>query len=844
MRHLEQRRIDRSVRRAYGSHSHRQRRPSWLHRLTVTWLVTSLAYLSPASMPRVHAQSSGDDVATTMARLDQLDAVLSAVRSGLDRTRYDASALALELAFEDPHAIAEHLRKTLAFEPYSGILRGATGTLRSGGGNAHDQALLLTTLLRDVGFDARIVLGRLTVEEAERLVAGAFERPQVAGIEATPAWEELAALAAIAPGGDAAFAELTASTDPSWVGSWNLVDLERMRAIETTLVAAVGIERLGGADALAEVIEQVRDYAWVEYQEIATGAWTALHPAWRTGEPPGNLVVEEILLESVPEHLQHRVRFQAFIERKVGDALEVHPLMAPWERPVANAADRAYSFAAIPIRSADYAAAVSNPVDVEPIVVNLEGALAASDFFVPLFNGAPAEGAMAFDLEGNVAPLDAAANPAAGVFRNVANATNRAATALGGLGGGDDTRDDPAMALTALYYETTLVEPGGVERTERRYLFDRIGVANRESDVFDLDERFQPHDVPTTVTWSVHGGRVHEGWYLELVLDRLLAARPVVERVIADVIGDELTAANEVGALLSKLEDDGGSVATLEHLELALRFDKAPEVERDVVAFRPSATLIAVERGFSEIEGVDGSVVRLSTDIQANSRRVLRRDAEGAVEIAALEAMRYGIWETAMERAFTMSAASVGALMKVESAFDAFDGSEGTPILVETAEGVARLADSFSAGSTAAMLRDIDRGFVLVVPSGREGSVESWWRVDRLTGESLGIANDGRGQSLVEYLVAKGFSLLVAKAAAFIVYGVTLYAFCVLGAGAVRHQLGMPLPLRQCAVPLVGLGVALGLAPTAAAATTASAAAAAGYIIVMYVNMNLDMMGL
>ena len=818
---------------------HTSRRPV-AHRATVALLVVSLLHLSPVSFYPVRAQSSGEAFDAAMARLDLVDDALGRVRAGLDRTRFDLAALSLEVAFDDANELVARLRSTIAYEPYAGVLRGADGTLRSGAGNAHDQAVLLATLLHDAGYDARVALGRLSVADAERLVAGAFERPAIDGIGSTSTWSALEALASLSPDGGAMLAELAAASQSDRSAA-NTVEAERVRAAEATIVAAIGAERFGRADSIATVVSEAQDYAWVEYLEPATNAWTALHPAWRVGEPPVRLMSDEILAGSVTERLQHRVRFQAFVERRVGDQLEVHPLMASWERPVAAAADRAFTFAAVPIDFGAYSAALADPSGTDPIAVDLEAALALSTFFMPLFDGLPVEGAMAFDLDGNVALLDASADPAEDVFRDVTNAGNRAAGALGALGGAEEAADDPATALTALYYETTLIAPGGDEHTERRYVFDRIGTANREAGVDDLDVPFEPHDVLTAVTWSVHHGRVNQDWYLDLVVGRLLAARPVVELMIEDIGGGRAAPNDRVAALLVDLEEDGVAAATLEHLELALQFDRAPVSDGDVVAFRPSPTVIAIERGFAAVAGLDGSVLRLSTDIQANERRVLRRSVDGAVEVGALEALRFGIWETAAERSFAVGAASLGSLMVVESVFEAFDGASGSPRVIDTVEGVAQLEDDYSAASRAAMRRDIERGFMVVVPGGRTVPVDAWWRVDPATGETLGMANDGRGQSMVEYLVMKGFSFSQAKTVVFVYYAVALYVQClaILGTARALAMEESPVPFGACAVPLIGLGMAT-TAPTVAAAAAAFKTAEVVYTLAMFVNVMLE----
>src|SRR5690625_6728438 len=76
-----------------------------------------------------------------------------------------------------------------------------------------------------------------------------------------------------------------------------------------------------------ELVEEARDYAWVEYRLSELDPWTAAHPVF--SEPPGSLAdiqASRYVDDVVPEELQHRFRFQVFIEQRLGDELEVRAI--------------------------------------------------------------------------------------------------------------------------------------------------------------------------------------------------------------------------------------------------------------------------------------------------------------------------------------------------------------------------------------------------------------------------------------------------------------------------------------------------------------------------------------
>ncbi|MFU8804637.1 MAG: transglutaminase-like domain-containing protein, partial [Bradymonadaceae bacterium] len=69
-----------------------------------------------------------------------------------------------------PGNIFRWVRDHIDFEPYTGALRGATGTLAAGSGNAVDQALLLTALFNEAGHETRFVTGTIHPQDAVELM--------------------------------------------------------------------------------------------------------------------------------------------------------------------------------------------------------------------------------------------------------------------------------------------------------------------------------------------------------------------------------------------------------------------------------------------------------------------------------------------------------------------------------------------------------------------------------------------------------------------------------------------------------------------------------------------------
>lgn len=87
----------------------------------------------------------------------------------------------------DAGRIFSFVRDEIAFHSYAGVLRGAVGTLWGKAGNATDQALLLYSLLRESGYDARFARGTLSEDQARELLNSLFAPALTAELSDVPA---------------------------------------------------------------------------------------------------------------------------------------------------------------------------------------------------------------------------------------------------------------------------------------------------------------------------------------------------------------------------------------------------------------------------------------------------------------------------------------------------------------------------------------------------------------------------------------------------------------------------------------------------------------------------------
>jgi len=661
--------------------------------------------------------------------MERLNSVLEGVAqlrtTLIDRSRIDLTELGLDMAFEDAETIAGWVRENIAFQPYRGVLRGAQGTLLSASGNALDQALLLSGLLSDAGYEVRIARGELGDAAAASLLAVA--RNADFGVDVGQLLEQAAPIIAEfertagVPAGTIT-ADLQHALEGSQVQGGLLEEARDGTRLILEVAAQAGLES-GPQPVDEQLLAEARDYAWVEYRLSGAQEWQPLHTAF---DPPETPEAHGYIDGLVPDELLHQVRIEVTIERKVGDVLEIEPVMEPWQAPLANLTDTVITYSNAPSSVADGLAS------------GVPHTISQAQHFLPQLNGSLAPGAMAFDTEGVLLAPMFASHDASGLFRET-NRGFQAATSLLGVLGTEEEPDDP-LALTAQWINITLIAPDGQERTHQRTVFDLIGPEARAA-----GETFVPTGMSDQVTVSLITdqrmmaitGDVNPLQILDEFLGRFLETRPLLEHMLALSYGVEPQ---------SPLEDVFAEPSALEHLLTAQLFDAALPGGEERLAYRAQPTFLI----FSEsLHGdFDDTVQRSSLDIVENPRRVIDRSSGGYLLDRQANAYM-GVWETIVERELLDSqgtgwnttrvvagALASGAALQVVTAPEQLDG------LGLTDEAHFNLQ------------RDLDAGYVAILPSQfDEPQKAAWWRLHPDTGEVLGITADGRGQIATEYSV-------------------------------------------------------------------------------------------
>lgn len=693
-----------------------------------------------APAPSSGATATGPAAFDRAERERRLTATLAAIgdlRNALNRAEFDTEAL-LESLDYDPEAIIDFVRDEIRFEPYEGLLRGVQGTLMSRAGNTLDQSLLLAFLLGEAGADARLAHGTLDPEQALLLVRSLRgQPPPVPANDLSDLRSHIEKLAQVAGADNATTDTIMQSIDNARtlqeLPIWTAAEAGRDYLQEHLSQAGITLEP---ADAEPQLAAQSLGYFWVEYKDGAASRWERVHTL-----PAGDAFDEqavpalEYFTDTVPERFQHRLRLSAKLERQAGGKTEVVDLMHPWERPVANMTGKRLSFANQPN-------GIKSLQDLE----DLNLVEARTTLLIPNLNDAPAPGAQAFDLRGRTIALSALQMDgmgAAALFQTTGDKTLDAADALAGLSIGKPRKDaaTAAYSLRRVWLEYISIHPNGTERVDERTIWQAPPAMSPTVPAM-LWELATPHGI------GLASSAYPASYLLDLELSRLQSLAPLLQWALA---AQDIPA----GHPLPPQPDLGASAMGFPELAYLSQFDAGINAEAgSLLAYRAEPTIVVTRQGLRNAQGQTTAFA--DVDIVHNRRSVLRRDAS-SIQTAPLHAMRLGAWDTLveqveLEKRLPMLIGAVSApVISANRMYRDPAHRNQAPLILQHLEDLAALPDNkLDDASRLALEEDLQRGYLVAMETPAHPHPLVWWRVNPTTGETLGRALDGRGQSMTE----------------------------------------------------------------------------------------------
>ena len=700
-------------------------------------------------------------------RLDRGFKALEEIENGLDKSPFDVVEKTRALG-RDAERIFAFVRDEIRYEPYYGVLRGATGTLMTGAGNSADKSVLLAKMLGVAGYKIRFVSGRLDQKTIKKLVSKFFnDNIRLAGevedsdLENTmkTVYEDLGINKAQV---EKKLEEQYNDLEDLQERFWNRVDADHK--LISSLLKERGV-RLGTGVSPEELGREAAEHYWIRYKD-SSGKWLDLDPSVPgsgIGKAPGKA---QKTLDKLPDELFHRLTVVSTLKTgpsEGGSDIKVadHTLIEKSFR-TSDTYSTAIRYMNVPApKSAMGKDARTSLLTMFNAVKEFTATFSVGDKVIP---------GKSFDLEGNVYEKTGDED-----YR--VEAANKLRKTMGGgfgalteaLDGGGDAEKKPAPKkgrVLGQWLTYSLTSPMGagkppVTKEFQRFLlrYDKVvGWSPTGEKTAPAGVR-KKTDLTTglmqTQQLIVLTGRVSPAFLDWNQLKDSIESRPLMEMLLREAFdrkdgpkGNDtpLTGQRPMQLLTFALNTDTSFNQALEGRFPGLR------------AYRARPSLVLWKEHF-EIPNPDDIKLVRGFDIADNPVRVASRSADDK-SVISVSIMR-GIIDTAMEHFLVSHSEGSEAIQKTVSASSILNSAVKSGIKLNVLDkrfgglgGLAKL--KLSAAVKCQIATDIKDGYVVIAPGSAVGADEqkeyAWWRIDPATGKTLGMMPGPAGQGFVEYL--------------------------------------------------------------------------------------------
>jgi hypothetical protein len=349
-------------------------------------------------------------------------------------THVDPAHYAVALG-KDPQRIFEFVRDHIAFEAYTGCLRGARGTLLAMAGNSVDRAALLADLLEKSGHKTRFARGTLSEGDAKDLV--------------TSMWAERPATAPVT--GETPSPALKAVQDAL------AANVARDYQLIRSQISKSGQSRAHEPGPTVErLTQEAQSHYWVQWSK--DGAWVDLDTSFADSMPGRRYASAQETPSALPGALAHRIGIRVVVE-EYAILLSGEEATTPSRRELLRYAADAADLAGLDLVLTHQPERWSGPTK------DIQGAVSA-----------------AIENTGRLKPVLLTGGDK-WIDGEPFRAKPPAVSGLGGLGsllGGAGTRR-PVPIAVAEYIEFDFIAPSGRNETVVREVFDLVGKSRRDS---------------------------------------------------------------------------------------------------------------------------------------------------------------------------------------------------------------------------------------------------------------------------------------------------------------------------------------------------------------------------
>lgn len=677
-------------------------------------------------------------------RLEAMFADVDASLRDLPRDRFDISAI-LNRVGRRPDDLFAWIREQTYLVPYQGVLRGPTGVLMDRFGNSLDRALLLHALLTRAGHEGRLARGTLTDSQVADIVRQARPAPERGTL------------------GDAQDATRTARALAERYGRLYQLDREATRALVDRLAweeqqlgealqrrvaeqAEVLARALGRPPAAPPPPRLPAEHWWVQWRNGAS--WVDLDPTLPDAKVGQRTTTPEAFLEpdALDPGLYHQVQVSVIIEQWLGGRLQEHTVLQHSVRPAELQGDTIV-LNHIPMNWPRDLRGFRGPDRLGRI---REAVLAQRAWEPVLMIGRARVTQRRFSDSGD---------PAGGFESDIGRILGS-----GRIGGSRERSGSGAGHVTAEWIEYEIKSPGLRTQTVRRGVFDLLGAAARRTG--------------STVFVPTDGLRLQRGLALLGSTEILAVGSGMPTAYVAHRVGQSLVSAREVLLdLLPRRETPTpealtGRLAQLHPVPLPLYGlvlgRQAWSRERGRIYLdRPN--VFAYHRAYVRPDATGGLQVWHGLDIVANDVAVRPGTGVDSFRIR----LEQGVLDTNVEAVVIAERRAVHNVAELLA--QSLRQGLGWMAVSDVRDPAWRTV-TLPPGARARIERDLAGGFTVVLPrrpARIDGSTAvGWWRITPATGQTIGVGENGWGQSATELAIATGvISFLIAGGICMLVAG-------------------------------------------------------------------------
>jgi hypothetical protein len=641
----------------------------------------------------------------------------------LDLTHVEAANYAVALA-KDRQKIFDFMRDQIAYQAYTGALRGPRGTLLAMAGNSVDRAALSASLLTESGQKVRFVRGTLSEPHARTLVTSMWvERPRSPQRQPPPPSPALKAAS------DAAAASIKRNYE----------------LLRTSLTRLTGGPPRTPVVPLADLIKEAQRHYWVEFQR--DGQWVAFDPSFPDAAIGQSRGSREETLEALPEKLFHRINIKVRLE-EYEVLLEGSTPGTATQREVLTHAMRAADLSGADVILTHHPENWTGPAR------DLPSALASALNSTGLMKPVLLVGRRTWIVGKAFRPTP----PSGG---------GGLAGGLADMLGGAGTRK-PVPVATAETLELELIAPDGRKTTITREIFDLVGKARRTE-----GRPLTTEEVRTRSTARADD-EVNENVY-----SLLFTTGRIDREHLANVVETAPPTSAEASDLRGGLRRVAVGFVALSDSMLARIGDPG----RGVTLFYPDAPRVHI----IEMSTVDGKP-RFAVDLRHSAVRAVTNatNAGDAFYARVIRGVVEGALERALAEMVTTGNRDIG-WAPVVSTTALVDRAQADGVGTITIAPNAATANVSAPPDTQARVREeVRNGYAIVTPP-RTILIANqprlgWWRIDPRTGDTVGVTDDGLHAGVaVGYIERQGSAVTYAeRVEIWLVYQVSPIA----GAGA------------------------------------------------------------